>query len=245
MPEGLWRGLSLALLVALVAALVPAGAGAAPLERPIADGYFFTQTAGRDGEVGYRVTNEGGVRFWDEFQRLGGVAALGYPVSRRFEKDGFVVQAMQKGVLQWRRDAGRAWLTNGFDEMHAAGKDAWLREVRSTPPPLPDDWDAGKSWDQVIRTRLALLDASPAIRERYWSVADPLTFFGLPTSRVEDMGNHQAVRLQRAVIQLWKVDVPWAKAGQTTVANGGDLAKEAGLFPGEAVAAQRSPILGR
>jgi N-acetylmuramoyl-L-alanine amidase len=60
-----------------------------------------------------------------------------------------------------------------------------------------------------------------------------MTLFGLPASRVEDMGNHYAVRLQRAVIQLWKVDVPWAKAGQTTVANGGDIAKEAGLFPGE------------
>src|SRR5919204_623792 len=60
------------------------------------------------------------------------------------------------------------------------------------------------------------------------------TALGYPIShRVEDMGNHYAVRLQRAVIQFWKVDVPWAKAGQTTVANGGDIAKEAGLFPAE------------
>jgi hypothetical protein len=51
------------------------------------------------------------------------------------------------------------------------------------------------------------------------------------------MGNHYAVRLQRAVIQEWKQDVPWAKAGQATVANGGDIAKEAGLFPAPALAA--------
>jgi len=59
------------------------------------------------------------------------------------------------------------------------------------------------------------------------------------------MGNHFAVRLQRAVIQLWKVDVPWAKAGETTVANGGDVAKEAGLFPPDATTPQRSPLLGQ
>ena len=60
--------------------------------------------------------------------------------------------------------------------------------------------------------------------------ADPMTFYGLPTSAVVDNGNHYAIRLQRAVIQQWKVDVPWAKAGEVTVANGGDVAKEAGMF---------------
>jgi uncharacterized protein YkwD len=226
-------------LAVLAATIGPAfDASAAPLDKPVANGYFFTQTAGRDGSAGFRVTDEGGVRFWSEFQRLGGVAALGYPVSRRFEKDGFVVQAMQKGVLQWRPDSGQAWLTNVFDEMHRAGKDKFLAEVRQTPAPLPDDWDKGKSWDQTVKTRLALLDTNPAIRDRYFSVADPMTFFGLPTSPVTDQGNHYAVRLQRAVIQQWKQDVPWAKAGETTVANGADIAKEAGLFSGEAVQAE-------
>src|SRR5688572_2877673 len=228
--------LALAVLAALIGPAVEASA--APLERPVANGYFFTQTAGRDGSAGFRVTDEGGVRFWSEFQRLGGVAALGYPVSRRFEKDGFVVQAMQKGVLQWRPDSGKAWLTNVFDEMHHAGKDKFLAEVRQTPAPLPDDWDKGKSWDQTVKTRLALLDANPAIRDRYFSAADPMTFFGLPTSPVTDQGNHYAIRLQRAVIQQWKQDVPWAKAGETTVANGADIAKEAGLFAGESTKAE-------
>ena len=48
---------------------------------------------------------------------------------------------------------------------------------------------------------------------------------------------------QRAVIQQWKVDVPWARAGETTVANGGDVAKEAGLLPQDATQPQRSPLL--
>src|SRR5205823_3654359 len=59
--------------------------------------------------------------------------------------------------------------------------------------------------------------------------------YGLPTSQVTDMGNHYAIRLQRAVIQEWKQDVPWAKAGQATVANGGDIGKEAGLWPAAAL----------
>jgi hypothetical protein len=54
---------------------------------------------------------------------------------------------------------------------------------------------------------------------------------GLPTSEVQDMGNHYALRAQRVVFQEWKQDVPWARAGQVTVALGGDIAKEVGLVP--------------
>jgi len=48
---------------------------------------------------------------------------------------------------------------------------------------------------------------------------------------VADEGNVVVVRCQRVVFQLWKQDVPWAKAGQVTVALGGDIAKQAGLVP--------------
>lgn len=76
--------------------------------------------------------------------------------------------------------------------------------------------------------RQALLNANSAIRQRYFGVSDPLTVFGLPVSRVEDMGNHYAIRTQRAVFQQWKEAVPWAAAGQVTIANGGDIGKELG-----------------
>jgi hypothetical protein len=228
----------------------PAAAGSAPpanlpLDHEIPNGWFYSQTAGRDGIGGFAVADEGGIRFWSEFKRLGGVQAVGYPVSRRFKHKGFTVQAFQKGILQWRPEVGQAWFTNVFDELHEAGKDDWLLQHRSTPRPLNSSMDDGKAWAQVIVGRLALMAPQAAIKQQYGAVSDPMTFFGLPTSKVEDQGNHWAVRLQRAVIQLWKVDVPWAKAGQTTVANGGDVAKEAGLLPLEAVASQRSPILGR
>src|SRR5205823_9204700 len=91
------------------------------------------------------------------------------------------------------------------------------------------------AWDDVVKGRLAFLDANPAIKARYFAAADPVSIYGLPPSHVEDMGNHYAIRLQRAVIQQWKVDVPWAKAGETTVANGADIMKEAGLLPGDAL----------
>ena len=38
------------------------------------------------------------------------------------------------------------------------------------------------------------------------------------------MGNHYAIRTQKTVFQQWKEDVPWAKAGEVTLANGGDIA---------------------
>jgi hypothetical protein len=43
------------------------------------------------------------------------------------------------------------------------------------------------------------------------------------------------------VFQRWKVDVPWAKAGQVTVANGGDLAKEAEILPSDVLAPESAP----
>jgi len=53
---------------------------------------------------------------------------------------------------------------------------------------------------------------------------------GLPVS-VKDYGAVVVVRCPRAAFQHWKVTMPWAAASAVTVVNGGDLAKEAGLFP--------------
>src|SRR5437660_1715967 len=73
-------------------------------------GHFYTQANGGAGpQLGYRITDEGGIGFWSEFQRLGGVNGLGYPASRRFLLDGFFVQATQKVILQWRPEAGQVY----------------------------------------------------------------------------------------------------------------------------------------
>jgi hypothetical protein len=94
----------------------------------------------------------------------------------------------------------------------------------------------------VVKIRQAALDVRPAMRDVYLAVRDPLLLYGLPTSQVADMGSHFAIRLQRAVIQEWKEAVPWAKAGQATVANGGEIAREAGLWPPAALVPVEPPV---
>jgi hypothetical protein len=237
------RLVQLLVALALVVTSLPLGGvtPAAAEDFSIQGGHFFTQTGGGGGK-GYAITDEGGVRFWSEFRRLGGVQAVGYPISRRFQWDGFTVQAMQRVVFQWRPEAGQVYFINTFDLLSQAGKDEWLTAVRQTPPPLPADFDAGKDWPAIVAARLALLDENPAIRQKYFSVVgDAVTMNGLPTSRVTDMGNNLTLRAQRVVFQQWKEHVPWARAGEVTVALGGSIAAEAGLLPQDALAAEDAP----
>jgi len=228
--------------LALLLPLLPVSlASAASDDYDIVDGHYFPQPGGPSPDQGYTITNDDGIPFWDEFRRLGGVEAVGYPISQRFLWGGFVTQAMQKVVFQWRPEVKQVYFVNVFDDLSAAGKDGWLATQRATPQPLPADFDAGLSWGEAIQKRLSLLDANPAIKAAYFASSDPMEFFGLPTSRVEMEGNHYAIRLQRAVIQQWMEDVPWAKKGEVTIANGGDLAKEAGLWPAEALVPIKAP----
>jgi spore germination protein len=208
--------------------------GGAGVDWALPNGHFFTQ-AGEPGRAGFAVTDEDGVLFWSEFRRLGGVEVVGYPRSHRFVWNGFVCQVFQKAVFQWAPDRQAVNFVNVFDELSAAGKDSWLERERATPSPLPSSFDAGKTWEAIQTARLALLDQDPGLKQAYLQQRDPLRFFGLPTSRVEDRGDHLVVRLQRAVLQRWTVEVPWARAGQVTISNGGDIAIEAGLVPREAL----------
>jgi len=211
------------------------------LDYPIANGHFFTQTGGdlADRGYGFAVTNEEGVHFWDTWQRFG--LNVGYPVSQRFLWKGFLTQVFQKAVFQWQPEAGQVYLINTFDELHDAGYDPWLLAFRSTPPQLDPSFDAGKTSEEIVRDRLALLEDNAFIKASYFFAPDPLAVYGLPTSEVTDMGSHWAIRLQRAVIQQWKVGVPWAIVREVTVANGGDIAKELGLFPAVALVPQPPP----
>jgi len=214
-----------------------------PLDYDIPNGHFFTQANGKPlgaDTSGYAVTNDDGIAFWDAFQRLGGVEAVGYPVSRRFVLDGFVVQVMQKAIFQWRPEQQEVWLLNTFDRLHEAGKDGWLEVVRQTPPPFDTSPDTGKTWDEVVARHLAMLDGNPAVKARFLSEPDWLNRFGLPVS-VADYRGVYVVRAQRVVLQQWKVDTPWARAGDITVANGGDIAKEAGLIPASAMVPEPAP----
>lgn len=224
--------LPLTLVLLLATSILPASASAMAPDWDLPNGHHFTQAGD------YSVVDDGEARFWSEFKRHGGIARLGYPISERFVFKGFTTQAFQKVALQWRADEGRALFVNVFDELSLSGKDDWLLVVRSTPKPIRLD-EKGKGWNDIVADRLALLESNPAIRDAYYSATNPIESYGLPTSRVEDLGPLYALRAQRVVLQQWKVDTAWCKAGEVVVANGGDVAKEAGMWPIETASEEK------
>jgi len=216
------------------------------LDWAVLDGHFFTQTNGLPigtSARGFAVTNQGGALFWQKFQELGGVEALGYPVSRRFVWRGRPTQVFQRGVMQWDQTSKQVLLLNTLDVLSDAGKDEWLRRRHATPVPLPVDFDKGKQWPRIVNDRLALLKANPAIDSYFRQAPDPVSLYGLPTSKPEDFGDHITVRFQRAVIREWKVDWMGFKAGELTVESIGEWAIEAGLFPSETLMPEPAPSL--
>ena len=231
------RSAALAAALLFVFASVPAGAAAAdqppgyPADYELPNGHFYTQTnAGtKDPTAGFSVTDEASIPLWSQFQQLGGVPAIGYPISGRFQLGAYIVQGFQKAILQWQPDAGRAVRLNVMDMLHDAGKDAALQADHLIPPQSAGDGD-----------RLKLLDfPNDAFKAAYASVPDPMAGFGVPTSPIVDEGPSYTIRLQRTAMQLWKKDEPWAKANTVTFVNAGDLAKEQGLIP--AAAAKPEP----
>jgi len=172
---------------------------------------------------------------------LGGVYVLGYPVTRRFDMDGFVVQAFQKSVLQWRPERKGFDFLNTFDVLHDRGRDDWLQVQRQTPPPADTTADRGLPWDHVVARHVAMLDKVPGpLKDAFLGDPNWLDHYGLPVA-TQETDNSVVVRGQRAALQYWKQDVPWAARGSVTVANGGDLAKEAGMFPWQAVVPENAP----
>jgi acyl-CoA thioesterase-1 len=75
-------------------------------------------------------------------------------------------------------------------------------------------------------------------------VPDPLRRYGLPVSPVSAEGPALVVRCQRAVLQLWLQQEPWAAAGAVTVANAGDILKASGLVTPAALVPSAAPAAG-
>ena len=201
------------------------------------NGAFFTQgVAGDDPTQGFAVTDEGGKAFWRDYTALGGRRSLGAPISRRFEADGFVVQVMQRAVMQWHPEIGGAVLANVFDDLSAAGRNEWLRTTRGIPPPLELPEDEGATAQDLWQRRLRWLDGYPALRAAYLNDADPLEASGLPMAPVFDNGQALVLRTQRRVFMQWKVTARFVRAGQVSLVNGGEVARQAGIYPEEAFA---------
>ena len=102
------------------------------VEQAVVGGRYYAQGGG------FAVTDVRGQPFYSAFQRLGGVAQLGYPVSRRFFLDGFTCQAMQVGLLQYLPETGQVVLANTFELLSRFGADDWLF-ARGIPRPIRDD----------------------------------------------------------------------------------------------------------
>jgi len=203
----------------------------APPEFTVPGGRFYTQAG--SGRGGFAIVDDAEAAFWTAYQNFGGVEALGYPASQRFELNGFLYQATQASLLQRHPATGEVRLANVFDMLGAAGFDAWLDAYRQIP--LSREWlgDRGLAWPDIRDRHLAILEPYPPLLARFRAVPDWINRYGLPMG-VHELDSVVVVRGQRAAFQLWKVDVPWAKPGAVTIVLAGDLAKEAGLVPTEA-----------
>jgi hypothetical protein len=213
------------------------------LDFPVPHGHFYLQGNGQggSGRQGFLVADDDNVPFNTFLDQLGGPAVTGYPISQRFLYAGRITQVFQKLVLQYHDEDGSVQVLNTLDVLHDAGDDAALAQ-QLIPPPAATAPDAGLGWSDVVARHQALLAGSPALQQAYFAVADPLTVYGLPMTAPVDEGDVLVVRTQRAVLQLWQHDEPWARAGEVTVANGGDLAKAMGLFPAAALKPEPQPI---
>ncbi len=239
MRAGRW--LTIAFLTGLVAILFVSSASGQRLERQSSTVIFD-----------YEVTNDYGILFSDEFERLGGAEALGYPASYRFRlDDGFVYQVTQGALLQWRPEVRKAYLGNTFEMLEKAGYDQWLLDTKGIPLPIKEDGSDG-DWNRARQTRLAWL-TNQNIKAKYlanpnpegitsWSEARAIELYGLPMSYPEKHGPFVTQRFQRVAFQLWVDEVEGMPAVGTVVrVLGGDLLKEACLVPSHALApAERS-----
>ena len=212
----------------------------------IGSGWYYTQTGSGTGK-GYAIIDFRAINFWSGFQQLGGVPALGYPVSGRFIIDGFVYQATHNALLQWDAASRSVKIANTFDMLSDAGYDAWLEAFRQIPRSL--DWSADdpiNDWEGTVQNHLTTIfepqlgdtpelgAARAALKERFLGNPDWLLHYGLPLA-IQDFGSMVVMRAQRVALQYWNVSTDWgASPGDVTVVHGGDLAKQAGLIPAAA-----------
>jgi hypothetical protein len=199
-----------------------------------AAGAFYREAG--EGKGGYAITDDGGITFWSSFQALGGVDALGYPASQRFQQDGWVYQTTQGALLQWRPELGRAVLANTFEWFTNAGQDDWLLTVKAIPKPIQDDGTGG-DWQRAAQIRLSWL-TDDAIRQAYLSAGSlerAIERYGLPASYPERHGPFVSQRFQRIALQHWVEPVPgMPSVGSVSRVLAGDMLKQLGMIPAAA-----------
>jgi polysaccharide biosynthesis protein PslG len=206
--------LTVVLIAGVLLGLTNAGAPSIPTAYTQSDPRYFAET-------GFRIGND---RFWDFFQRRGGVRTFGYPASREHTLMGFRVQFFQRAVMQLSPD-GSVRLLNLLDDgllpyttingstFPAPDPLVIASTPRTTDPNYaeaiaafvqqlaPDEWDGlPVSFYQAFRSTISADTAG---------VAGPgmqlllnLEVWGAPTSHpMRDPTNHQFVyqRFQRGI----------------------------------------------
>jgi hypothetical protein len=211
----------------------------------IPNGWFFTQVQGQatgPDARGYAVSDANGMRFWSEYQRLGGSTYMGYPLSRRFEVEGGTAQVFQRAVLRYDSTADRIVVSRLLDRLSREGRDDELYARWGIPPlEMPVRANSGEGFED--RLNLLLADY-PAIQAYLANAPDAQALFGAPTSAVHDAGDFYVARFQSGALQQWKRDMPWAKAGDVTAANVGEIAAGLGVFPEEALQPMPATAVG-
>lgn len=207
----------------------------------IPGGHFYSQTGG--GKGGYGVRDLAGVKFWSEYDRLGGPEFLGYPISKPFwGPGGYLYQGFERGLMQWRPEVGHVMLANNIEiiEWHDKAHDAWLFNEFSIPFPrqpkpgtFEEEAEERLSWLTNDDIRSAFL-TNPATGQE-WDLADAMNYFGLPQSEPRRAGPFIVQRFQRIPLQLWIDDVPgMPPAGSVVPLLSGHLVKECGALPYDA-----------
>ncbi len=232
-------------VVALALAMLPLGPASALAAPPDWDlsvgGHFYSQT-GNGTDTGFSVTNADGVALWTAYGKLGGPESLGYPITHRFKLGDRTVQIFQRAALEspgrYDEPGSKAVrVMPALDVLAELGLEDWLQTRRAVPARI-DPKELGLtgaySVEQEVTARQALLATRPALRSVYFGAEDPIARWGLPTSRVLETDSAFVIRTEAAVLQEWKVEVPWARAGDVTVALVGDLLREANIVRDEA-----------
>jgi hypothetical protein len=134
---------------------------------------------------------------------------------------------------------GTVTMINVLDELTTVERDEWLLGKWFIPRPLPASF--GTPGDPIA-ARLGLLGAGSPFDSRFNAQPEALTLFGLPTSAPISINQYvTTMRMQRTALHLWKLDGPWGKANDVTVANSGEIAIEAGLFDGAPTTPEAPP----
>ena len=204
----------------------------------------------------YEVTNDGGILFADEYERLGGVGYAGTPSLLPLQARRWIHlpgDAESSAPVEAREANSAADLGNIFQMLEQAGLDDWLLREKGIPLPIKDD-GAGGDWNKAKETRLSWL-TNERIKAKYlanpnpdaiagWSVNRSIELYGLPMSRPERFGPFISQRFQRVAFQFWVEEVPGSPAPGTVIGVlAGDLLKEAGLVPPEGLNVADGPVV--